>query len=575
MTTHNNNELQKMLMQQVYGPDLDQAKSNSEVLHVLKSMSQGPARDQALNLGMNSRDFKQLMDFEIAQHQAVIAHLQAPVLAARAREHNASAAVSANASASASMVAQEQAPLLRLIGTSAYLASAVLAADESGDALSYIDEQGRRYAESGDLGQGLVLVEKKGHTAAVSSKNKSALEVDADVAAVDAAAWDGETVETDGTDGTDGAEGTDALSEGNAGTQESPRLILMVRGQRFSLAPEVWQYISEHSKKHETLDVIAQAVKERFRVEISTSRLRNMLRFGLAEVKAFKERTLRPCYPVIYVIVKNISMMTQTTLVVEHPFYIIMGMNFDGSHDLLDIAPLPKDYESEGSCAQMWERTFADLKSRGLADLVYVVTGEVSEFQEALHSVYPLAIYQHSLRDILRQASEPMSTADRSDFTNDCRELHSSKSLLECMRALMVVESKWNEAYPSALAKIHENFIFYEQYYAAHRTVRSSIYTTKTLDLLLKQLHRDIHNDSSHFLYGDALHVIARILELDLFVTGTRHPVQWKRALCYMLNDQYVGKILSKYISLDDVKLSPRSIKRDQALEQAQAQAQP
>lgn len=527
-------------MQQVYGPDLDQTKSNSEVLHVLKSISQGPARDRALNLGMNSHEFKQLMDFETAQHQAIIAHLQAPVLAARAREQNASAKINpdvvSTSSTSENVESLGKAPFLRLIGTTAYLASAVLSVDESGDALSYIDEQGRHYVESGDLGQSLVLVEKKGHTLVASSKSTAHTLVDV-----------------------------------TAGDQESPRLILMVRGQRFSLAPEVWQYISEHSRKHETLDVMAHAVRERFKVEISTSRLRNMLRFGLAEVKAFKECTLRPCYPVIYVIVRNISMMTQTTLVVEHPFYVIMGMNFDGSHDLLDIASLPKDYECEGVCAKMWERTFTDLKARGLYDLIYVVTGEVPEFKEALHSVYPLAIYQHSLRDILRQASEPMTTADRGDFANDCRVLHTSKSLLECMKALVVVENKWRKAYPSAIAKIRENFIFYEQYYAAHRTVRSSIYTTKTLDLLLKHLHRDIHNDGQHFLYGDALHVIARILELDHFVTGIRHPVQWKRALRYMLNDQYVGKILSKYISLEDIKLSPRSIKRDQALEQALA----
>lgn len=532
LATHDDDKLRDMLMQQVYGPDLDQAKTDSEVLSVIKSLEQGPARDQALNIGMNTEDFTQLMEFELAQRHAVYEELTAPALAAGAHALEVNAANTPAGVVNALSKEHEHIEL-HLSGTIAYIASSVLSSDENGDALFYVDENGQELSDQDE-----------------------------------AANFHGDIVEDERNAAAAYHQSLLAGSEGQQ-SEEKQRRILMVRGQRYSLAPDILALIQEMGKVPETLEAIAAKVKEVYNLEITQTRLRNILRLGLAEVKEFKEQQLRPCYPVIYIVVEKVRMFTNATLVVEHPFYIIMGMNIDGTHDLMDIAPFPRDYTQPGAEQQMWEQTFRDLKARGLVDPIYVVTGDVHEFKPALHAVFPRAIYQHSLRDILRHASEPMTTIERANFFNDCRVLHSSKSLLECMRALIVLESKWSKSYPSATQLIRDNWIFFEQYYAANNSVRVSIRTTKTLDLLLNHLRRDIRVDSQNYLYRDALHVVARILELDRYVTGMRHPVQWKRALRHMLEDRYVGTILGNYITFEDVKLSPRSIKRDQALEQA------
>lgn len=557
LATHDNNKLRDMLMQQVYGPDLDQAKSNLEVLSVIKSMEQGPARDQALNMGMKSEDFLQLMEFELAQRHAVEAELTSPATVMGAHALEVSGAVLASTRANIAKNSPEHVDVY-LSGSISYLASAVLSSDESGDALYYVDADGKPVSEDEDplASHGDPVAEER---QAAAAYHKSLM---ADRAAQAAAAGAG-----DGSGSGSISSGEDGASSGSSVVPSAlaKKRFLKVRGQRYSISQEVLDYIKELSAKHNTLSKIASEVKARFDIEITQSRLRNILRFGLSEVKAFKEQKLRPCYPVIYIVVEKIRMFTSATLVVEHPFYIMMGMNIDGTHDLLDVSPFPRDYMEAGSEGKMWVEAFKNLKERGLQDPIYVVTGDVHEFKKALHEVYPQAIYQHSLRDIVRQASEPMTTMERVYFFNDCRVLYSCKTLLECMKALLLIENRWTKKYPTACQLIRDHWIFFEQYYAANHAVRVSIRTTKTLDLLLNHLHRDIRIDSQNYLYRDALHVIARIIELDRFVTGMRHPVQWKRALRYMLTDSYMGKILGKYITLDDVKLSPRSIKRDKA----------
>lgn len=539
LATHEINKLRDLLMEQVYGPDLDQAKSNLEVLNAIKSMEQGPAREQALNIGMKSEDFTQLMEFELAQRNAVFDELTAPATAMGASALEVSGATVAADRHKSPLPAPDVEVYLG--GSIAYLASAVLSSDESGDALYYVDENGEPVSDEEDTlsSHGDVFAEERQAAAAYHQ-----------------ALHAGDK---------DSKEGESAPLEGAPILKSSSpqRRFLMVRGQRYSISKEVLSYIQELSEEPETLVEIASKVKERFDIEISLTRLRNILRYGLPEIKAFKEHKLRPCYPVIYIVVEKIRMFTSATLVVEHPFYIMMGMNVDGSHDLLDVSPFPPDYAEPGNEGKMWQSAFANLKERGLQDPIYVVTGDVHEFKNALHAIFPQAIYQHSLRDIVRKASEPMTTMERVYFFNDCRILYSSKTLLECMKGLLYIENRWNKIYPSACQLIRDNWIFFEQYYAANHAVRVSIRTTKTLDLLLNHLHRDIRVDSQNYLYRDGLHVIARIIELDRFVTGMRHPVQWKRALRYMLTDSYMGKILGKYITLDDVKLSPRSIKRD------------
>ena len=318
------------------------------------------------------------------------------------------------------------------------------------------------------------------------------------------------------------------------------------------------------NKRNLSLSDISRYVFENYHVYISTMRMRNILRLSLVHVREWYERCLKPCYPIIYIDIEPVRMMTRSSLMVEHPFYVIMGMTFSGEHELLDIAPYPRDYTQPGEQEKMWLRCFTRLKERGLKEPVYMVTGPVQEFREALRMVFPHAIYQHSLGDIFRCAVENMTTQERANFTNDFRKLYNSKSLIECMKTLVVIEQRWKDSHPEAMQLIHDNFLFFEQYFAAAPVVRTSIRTTKVLGVLLGDVRRDVREDRYNFLYCDALHVVVRMLEVDRFITRNKRPVQWKRALKSMYEDSYIGKIIAPYIKLEDMRLSARSLKRDQ-----------
>ena len=74
------NKLRDELMQQVYGPNLDEAKSGAEVLSLIKSLGQGMARDQALNGDLSDEQMAALLASEEYQRAALETALTFPYL---------------------------------------------------------------------------------------------------------------------------------------------------------------------------------------------------------------------------------------------------------------------------------------------------------------------------------------------------------------------------------------------------------------------------------------------------------------------------------------------------------------
>ena len=74
------NKLRDELMQQVYGPNFDEAKSDAEVLSLIKKLEQGMARDQALNADLSADDMAALLLNEEHERAALETALTFPYL---------------------------------------------------------------------------------------------------------------------------------------------------------------------------------------------------------------------------------------------------------------------------------------------------------------------------------------------------------------------------------------------------------------------------------------------------------------------------------------------------------------
>lgn len=307
-----------------------------------------------------------------------------------------------------------------------------------------------------------------------------------------------------------------------------------------------------------TVEMVQQYLHDHHIWDLQLSELRQLLEVDLSDLRAFLCSRLDPCYPVIYIDTLNIRMLTKLNLVVEHPFYVVMGLNLDGDRKLLSTGAFPKEYATAEAQSNMWRNVLQDMKARGLVDPIFMVTANVEHFKEILHEVFPKGIFQISIDEICRRAQKNMDTMERKRFESDFKSLYNCKSLLECMKALDRLSDPWKTHFPESIQIIKDNFLFFEQYFAANPALRVSLRSTKAIDSVAKDLRRDMREDTE-FRYQDALHAMCRIIEIDRYVTRNARPVQWKRALKSMLDDLYTGTILSNYLDAGKIKLPRRN----------------
>ena len=510
------NKLRDELMQQVYGPNLDEAKSGAEVLSLIKSLGQGMARDQALNGDLSAEDMAALLAHEEYQRAALETALTFPYLDEAAK-----------------------AQALRTYDFEA-LKNESMALHAQSQGADWTAEEGAAPTKS-----------------RVHYQSPFSYEF-----------WELRNVQAN----------TNVRSiyksRGVSSRLAELTPAAKYRGSRYAMAPELLAAVKELNARGLSLEEISTQVQARFKIQVSVNRLSSLLRYGLRELNEFNQRRLNPCYPIIYIEVVPLRMLTSANLLVEHPFYFIMGLDFKGDQELLKVFNLPKDYDRPGAQAQMWQRALQDLKDRGLVDPIYFVTGALQEFDEPLHAVYPQAIYQRCVSSMLDEAlalagsyGSDVSASDFNDFTNHFRSLGSCKTLLECMKLFSIYERRWQGKFAGAdrtIAFLRANFVFFEQYYAAEPAIRASLRALKPLDNIINNVRRAIRNDHS-YMFCDVLHILCRVLEIERYYTLKRRPVQWRRALHCMFDDAYTNKIISKYLSPDDVRLSERSVKRDLA----------
>ena len=531
------NKLRDELMQQVYGPNLDEAKSGAEVLSLIKSLGQGMARDQALNGDLSDEQMAALLASEEYQRAALETALTFPYLDDAAK-----------------------AEALRTYDFEA-LKNESMALHSKPQSDDWSDEDSSDTTAAQDDGAASV------DDAAPGTRVPAARKVHYQ-SPFSYEFWELRNVQA-----------TTNVRSIYKSRGVSSRLAQLTpaakyRGSRYAMAPELLAAVKELNARGLTLEEISTQVQARFKIQVSVNRLSSLLRYGLRELNEFNQRRLNPCYPIIYVDVVSLRMLTSANLLVEHPFYFIMGLDFKGDQELLKVFNLPKDYEKPGAQAKMWRRALQDLKDRGLIDPIYFVTGALQEFGEPLREIYPQAIYQRCISSMLDEAlalagsyGSDISASDFNDFTNHFRSLGSCKTLLECMKLFSIYERRWQGKFSGADRSIdflRENFVFFEQYYAAEPAIRASLRALKPLDNIINNVRRAIRNDHS-YMFCDVLHTLCRVLEIERYYTLKRRPVQWRRALHCMFDDAYTNKIISKYLSPDDVRLSERSVKRDLA----------
>jgi len=218
----------------------------------------------------------------------------------------------------------------------------------------------------------------------------------------------------------------------------------------------------------------------------------------LEEVKAWQSRPLEEIYPIIYLdaLVVKVRDGHQVRNKAAH---IAVGVDLDGVKHVLGIWV----QTSEG--AKFWAGVCAELRNRGIRDVLIVCCDGLTGFPEAIEATWPAATVQTCTVHLIRNAMRFVSYADRKAVAAALKPIYTAPTVDAAeFELLAFADSVWGKKYPAAVAIWQNAWERFIPFLAFPPEVRRIIYTTNAIESLNYQLRKIIKN-RGHFPTDDAV----------------------------------------------------------------------
>jgi putative transposase len=218
----------------------------------------------------------------------------------------------------------------------------------------------------------------------------------------------------------------------------------------------------------------------------------------LEEVKAWQSRPLEEIYPIIYLDALVVK-VRDGHQVRNRSAHIAVGVDLDGAKHVLGIWV----QASEG--AKFWAGVCAELRNRGVRDVLIVCCDGLTGFPEAIEATWPATTVQTCTVHLIRAAMRFVSYQDRKRVAAALRPIYTAPTVeaAEC-ELLAFAESELGRRYPAAVATWENAWERFIPFLAFPPEVRKIIYTTNSIESLNYQLRKIIKN-RGHFPTDDAV----------------------------------------------------------------------
>ena len=226
----------------------------------------------------------------------------------------------------------------------------------------------------------------------------------------------------------------------------------------------------------------------------------------LEEVRAWQARPLDPVYAVVFL--DAIMVKVRDNQVVQNkPAYLAVGIDADGEKHVLGIwlAKTAPDTATAGEGARFWGGVMADLRNRGVRDVLIACCDGLPGFEDAITSAFPLTVTQRCVVHLIRNSLRPVARRDAGEVAKELRAIYTAPTAEAAFDALAsFAASPWGTKYPQAVRVWEQAWDSFTPFLAFSPAVRKLLCTTNAIESLNYQL-RKVTKARGHFPTDDAV----------------------------------------------------------------------
>jgi putative transposase len=251
---------------------------------------------------------------------------------------------------------------------------------------------------------------------------------------------------------------------------------------------------------------ILHHLRQVYGTELSHETVSRITDAVLEEVKAWQSRPLDPVYAVVFLDAIMVK-VRDNHVVQSKPAYLAAGIGSDGEKHVLGIwlAKTPLGAATAGEGARFWASVTADLRNRGVQDILIACCDGLNGFEDAIHAAFPHTVVQTCVVHLIRNSLRPVARRDAAAVAAGLRTIYTAMDADAAFDALAAFSaSPLGQKYPQAV-KVWENaWDRFTPFLAFTPPVRKLLYTTNSIESLNYQL-RKVTKARGHFPGDDAV----------------------------------------------------------------------
>lgn len=243
---------------------------------------------------------------------------------------------------------------------------------------------------------------------------------------------------------------------------------------------------------------IARHLDRSMGIEVSHDTISRITDECLEEVRAWQSRPLEAIYPVVLVDAL-VAKVRDGSSVRNKAVSIAVGIDCEGVRRVLGIWVAP----AEG--AKAWAQAFAQMRNRGLEDIIVVCCDGLGGLGEEIAAAWPAATVQACVVHLCRAAMRYAAYGDLKAMAAAMRPIYTSPDMGAAEAALLEFsDSGLGRKYPAAVSVWERAWDRFIPFLEFAPPIRRVIYTTNAIESFNRQM-RKIIKTRGHFPNDDAL----------------------------------------------------------------------
>jgi len=228
---------------------------------------------------------------------------------------------------------------------------------------------------------------------------------------------------------------------------------------------------------------IQRHLEELYGVEVSPDLISRVTDAVLDELAEWRGRPLESVYPIVYIDALMVKIRDQGK-VENKAVHIVVGVDEDGTRDVLGM------WLERTEGARFWSSILAELKHRGVEDILILCADGLTGLPEAVEANFPKTIFQTCIVHLIRSSTRYVSYKDLKPVCADLRAVYTAPNADEAVRALAQVEEKWGARYAHVTRAWRTRMDEWTPFLAFPVELRRAIYTTNTIEALNRILRK-------------------------------------------------------------------------------------